>query len=213
MRRRSLAAIVVCALAAPLMFALIGGQPEFGSEAARAGEASAARAEGIRVRDATLRRTPTAWRLDARADIELPPAIRSGLDSGVPLEFVLAVSLREPRRFAPDRTLFDVERRYGLVYYELTRHYRVRSLDDGTARNYRSLGTALDGLGTLAGVSLGMPGANVSGRPGVDAVAPSPLVGRLSLTLDGRALPLPLQAPFGSAWQLSSRPHEWDVSS
>ena len=167
---------------------------------------------GIDVRETALRHTPDAWRLDARADIELPRAIRAGLDSGVPLEFVLEVRLAESRPFRPDPVLLDVTRRYGLVYYELTRHYRVRSLDDGTGRNYRSLGTALDGLGRFRGVALGEPGTSApdaSVEP--DSASAPPLRARLSLRLDGRALPLPLQSPFGSAWRLASEPRVWTL--
>lgn len=167
---------------------------------------------GIVVREAALRRTPGAWRLDARVDIELPRAIRTGLDSGVPLEFVMSLELAESRRFRPDPRLLDVERRYGLVYYELTRHYRVRSLDDGTGRNYRSLGTALDGLGSFDGVALNGLETSAPGGPGErDAGDAPPLVARFSLRLDGRALPLPLQSPFGSAWRLSSTPRVWTL--
>jgi len=167
---------------------------------------------GIVFREAGLRRTPGAWRLDAHAEIELPRAIRSGLDSGVPLEFVLEVELAESRRFLPDPVLLDVERRYGLVYYELTRHYRVRSLDDGTGRNYRSLGTALDGLGRFAGIALGGLETSAPGGPGERGTTGAPpLVARLALRLDGRALPLPLQSPFGSAWRLASASHVWTL--
>ena len=183
---------------------------------------------GIRIDAAALRPVADVWRLDARAGIELPAAIRAGLDSGVPLEFVLEVTLREPRRLAPDRVLLDVDRRYGLVYYELTRHYRVRSLDDGTGRNYRSLGTALEGLGTLDDVPLGAVGTELPshdpaergrvergprvGGPRVGGPdGAGRLVARIALRLDGRALPLPLQSPFGSAWRLAGRPLLWTL--
>ena len=112
----------------------------------------------------------------------------------------------------PDPVLLDVERRYGLVYYELTRHYRVRSLDDGTGRNYRSLGTALDGLGRFAGIALGGLETSAPGGPGERGTTGAPpLVARLALRLDGRALPLPLQSPFGSAWRLASASHVWTL--
>lgn len=166
----------------------------------------------IVVREAALRRTPSAWRLDARVDFELPPEVRTGLDSGVPLEFVLELTLREPRRLRPDRVLLDIERRYGLVYYELTRHYRVRSLDDGTARNYRSLTTALEGLGTLAGVSLGSLDVSAPGGPAErDGALAPPLAARLAVRLDHRALPLPLQSPFDATWRLASSPLIWTL--
>ena len=200
-------ALSLLVLAGALVLLRAGGVPAAGVLPAVPGAADADTG-GVVVREAALRRTPGAWRLDARVDIELPRAIRAGLDSGVPLEFVLSLELVEPRRFRPDPRVLDVERRYGLVYYELTRHYRVRSLDDGTGRNYRSLGTALDGLGTFDGVALNAPETSAPGGPDARDV---PLVARFSLRLDGRALPLPLQSPFGSAWRLSSTPRVWTL--
>ena len=198
-RRVALAALAAIALLALVRAALTGG--------ASAPSADGAEPGGIAVREAAVRRMPTAWLLDARADIELPPSIRTGLDSGVPLEFVLELSLSEPRVLRPDRRVLAVERRYGLVYYELTRHYQVRSFDDGTARNYRSLPTALGGLGTLRGVPLAGTGA---ATPSATAVTvPRTLRAALVLRLDEQALPLPLQSPFGSAWRLTSGAYAW----
>ena len=150
-------------VATPLLLALLLMSAAYAATAFRGG-ASEGEAGGIAVREASLRHRPSAWLLDARADIDLSPAIRAGLDSGVPLEFVLELSLREPRRLLPDRTLLEATRRYELTYYELTRHYRVRSLDDGSGRNYRSLPAALAGLGTLRGVPLGIIGGGGRGR-------------------------------------------------
>ena len=156
---------------------------------------------GIRIDAAALRPVADVWRLDARAGIELPAAIRAGLDSGVPLEFVLEFGLDEPRGLLPDRRVFAMTRRYGLFYYELTRHYRVRSLDDGTGRNYRSLPTALEGLGTLLGVPLGELGALPLGARSLRA--------ELVLRLDENALPLPLQSLVGATWRLRDGRHVW----
>jgi len=160
----------------------------------------AADGEGtIAVREATLRRQEASWLLDLRADIELSPEIRAGLDSGVPLEFVLELELNEPRRLLPDAVRLEAARRYELTYYELTQHYRVRSVDDGGGRNYRSLPAALDGLGTLRGVELG----------GLAPPLPLALDAELVLHLDQRSLPLPLQSLVGAAWRLDSGRHAW----
>lgn len=157
------------------------------------------------VQAASLQTDDASWALDARIDIELSPAIRAGLDSGVPLEFVLSLKVRERRAFRPDPTVLDLRRRYELVYYDLTRHYRVRSLADGTGRNYRSLPTALRGLGDLVGVPLG----SVDGLVGGSGKA---MRARLELTLDERALPLPLRSAGGASWKLPSERYEWTVS-
>jgi len=162
-------------------------------------------AEGrVVVQEASLQLDKASWELDARIEIELPPAIRAGLDSGVPLEFVLTLELSEQRAFRPDPTLLNLRRRYELVYYDLTRHYRVRSFDDGTGRNYRSLPTALRGLGDLDGVPLGPVDKRILGRGKL-------MRARLELSLDERALPLPLRSPGGSSWKLPSERLEWTV--
>ena len=158
----------------------------------------------IVVREASLRRQAASWLLDLHADIELSPEIRAGLDSGVSLEFVLELELKEPRLFLPDATRLEAVRRYELTFYELTQHYRVRSVDDGDGRNYRSLLAALDGLGTLRGVELsGSADAPVS-RP-----MPDTLEAELVLRLDQGALPLPLRSIVGAAWRLDSGRHLW----
>ena len=229
-RSPALVGALVVALGALVLVALRAPAPD-ATPRTDAG-AAAPDGPGVSVRAASLQRRPTSWLLDARVDIELPPTIRAGLDSGVPLEFVLDVALEEPRALLPDRRVLTANRRYGLVYYELTRHYRVRSFDDGTGRNYRSLPSALAGLGTLRAVPLGRDagdvaladgpadGAPVAGSDGargdgadggagdVDGGGRA-LRARLSLKLDGRALPLPLQSPFDASWRLPSAPFAW----
>jgi len=95
--------------------------------------------------------------------------------------------------YMPDKIVSTFERRYRLTFYELTRHYRVESMADGRRRNYRSLLSALDGLGTLRNELLGI---SVSER--LNESNRQPLVGTMRLQLDSRALPLPLQPLLAS---------------
>ncbi len=137
--------------------------------------------------------------LDAQADVVLPDAVREGLDSGVPLEFVVELTLAEPRTPWPDRRLMTEQWRYRLIYYELTRHYRINAIDGGESRNYRSLSQALDGLGSVQ-AELDPP--DQLGR-----------VATVSMRLDSNQLPLPLRPVLGglwpSSWALSSEAYSW----
>lgn len=190
----------------------------------------------IIISDARLTPVEGGWQLDARAEIRLSPVMRAGLDNGVPLEFAIDVALKQRRQWWFDRTVFAFEWRYTLAYYELTRHYRLQTgpvrmtqgeppvlrggrADDGeqgSSRNFRSLLTALDQMGTMRGIEL--PAANVqkaarkpAGRS-QGARAFERLDGELEIRLDDRALPLPLQPVFSSTWRLASEEFVWPLN-
>ena len=163
---------------------------------------------------ARLARLPDRLALDARAEVELPDPVRAGLDSGVPLEFVARLEVREPRALWPDPLRVAARWRYRLEYYELTRHYRLGSPDTDESRNYRSLLKALEALGTLRGLTVT---GGEGGAPGDDdAALPELRPGdraRLELELDTGALPLPLRPLVSSSWRVRSRPIAWRVGS
>jgi len=161
----------------------------------------------ITLSDVTLKAEADDWYLDADADIELPPTVRAGLDSGVPLQFTLTINLKSPRQYWFDETVAEFERRYRLTFYELTRHYRVEALANGGRKNYRSLLSALDGLGTLRSVAIGASGVNEIALEEGKA-----LVGNMRLQLDTHALPLSLQPLITSTWRLASEEYVWPIN-
>lgn len=156
--------------------------------------------------EVALRRDAGHFFLDARADFELPKTISSGLDSGVPLNFILTFRFVQPRRFWFDQTVAQHEQRYSINYYELTRHYRVQSLNTDVSRNYRSLSSALNGLGQINDLSLTLD--NVLG----DTVDSASLLAALDFRLDTSVLPLPLQPLIASSWRLASKEVVWSVN-
>lgn len=188
----------------------------------------------IDISDARLTPVSNGWQLDARAEIRLSPVMRAGLDSGVPLEFVVEVGLVQRRRWWFDHTVFVFERRYTLIYYELTRHYRLqagpvemikgeqlvvtgkRAIDgeEASSRNFRSLLTALDQMGTLRGIALhaGMLPRDTTPAGTARLPATERLQGVLTIRLDDRALPLPLQPVFSSTWRLASEEYVWPLN-
>ncbi|MBX2881321.1 MAG: DUF4390 domain-containing protein [Granulosicoccus sp.] len=159
----------------------------------------------IELTQISFRRLPEMLMLDAQADIVLPATMQAGLDNGVPLTFIMSVRLIQDRRWWFDRTVSSFEKRYTLTYYDLTRHYRVHAVDANVSQNYRSLSSALAGLGRFNGVSFAWHGESA---PIKNKKA---LTGTLRLHLDTAALPLPLQPLIRSNWKLASEEYQWQV--
>jgi len=157
----------------------------------------------IAVSSAQLRDSAGGWLLSADAEIELSREIRQGLDNGVPLQFIVDFRIKKPRTWWLDKVLVETEHRFSLIYYELTRHYRLQSVNTQQSRNYRSLLAALDDLGSIQGMTIERPtNFNDSGD----------LFGHISVRLDGKALPLPLQPLLSSTWRLASEDFTWSLN-
>lgn len=157
----------------------------------------------IEVSSAKLRNIDNGWALSADAEIALSRKIRQGLDSGVPLQFIVEFSIKRARSFWLDKTLLETEHRFSLTYYELTRHYRLQSVTTQQSKNYRSLLAALDDLGKLRDLVVARP-ANFE--------AAGSLTGYVNVRLDDKALPLPLQPLLTSTWRLASEDFTWSLN-
>ena len=123
-----------------------------------------ASADSIDITYAAVQADETKTVISANAIIELNSTIERGLRSGVPLEFVVDVKIVQPSRWWFEKTLVSAQRRYSLTYYELTRHYRVSVVDEDITVNFRSLLTALDYMGDIAGIPI-VDSDNTSGNP------------------------------------------------
>ena len=64
--------------------------------------------------DVSLIQDRNRFYLDAMVDIQLPITIQAGLDSGVPLIFVLTLQFLEPRKYWLDKQLETIEYRFSL---------------------------------------------------------------------------------------------------
>lgn len=166
----------------------------------------AADGSGIRLSNLQLEHHERKLLLSADASITLPATVEAGLDNGVPLTFVLSFSVIEPRVWWFDRTILEVQRRYTLTYYELTRHFRVSALETDVNRNFRSLSSALAGLGELDRTSFDL------NEQQLGSMAREGLVGKLDMSLLQSALPLPLQPIIRSSWTLQSPEYRWPVT-
>ena len=143
--------------------------------------------------------------LQAMARVELNATIEAGLQSGVPLHFNADVAIKKVRTWWWDKTVARYRRTYVLVYYELTRHYRISVVGEDVIRNFRSLLDALDFLGEIREMPL-EPFVNFNQRRKYYA--------QIRLSLDVGALPLPLQPQtlVSSAWRLSSEEYQWPIN-
>jgi len=182
----------------------------------------------IEIQTASLHESAAGWQLVAMADIQLSPEMRQGLNSGVPLQFIVDFRIRRDRAYWLDETVLEYQHRHTLTYYELTRHYRLQSLTTGESGNYRSLLAALERLGRLQGIVVQKPGGFEGG--GSDNVGSEriefdndgldedwfdnnkQLYGQLSVRLDDKALPLPLRSLLSSTWKLASGDFTWSLN-
>ena len=162
---------------------------------------------GIEVTSATLNMTEEQQLLlRANAHVDLPAIVQAGLDNGVPLTFILRLRVTEPRSYWLDKTVLDIQRQYILTYYELTRHYRVSALELGISRNYRSLSSALDGLGQLEPITVGLVPA------ALNQAQDTRLNASVEFRLSKSALPLPLRPIMRSNWTLVSEAYQWPLT-
>ena len=161
---------------------------------------------GVDFTEVVVEREAQQFYLNAEADIELSDSMRKGLESGVPLDFLLTLQFLKPRAFWFDQSIAQFRNRFSLTYYELTRHYRVHAVDSDTSHNYRSLSAALRGLGEFDKVAL----KRLDNTP-LPTVMDQYMAG-LSLKLDSQSLPLPLQPLITSSWRLASEEYQWLVN-
>ena len=167
----------------------------------------------IKLSDVLLQVESEQLYLSATADIDLPEPIRDGLDSGVPLDFILTLAFSQPRNFWFDRSLAAYQHRFRLTYYELTRHYRVYAMDTGVSRNYRSLFAAIEGLGTFKRLPVVLDGEDVVHKNTMQVLEQTNpgVMAALQFKLDSNSLPLPLQPLISSSWRLTSKEYQWLV--
>ena len=165
---------------------------------------------GIQLSNVTLDTQNSRLHLQADARVRLPPTVQAGLDSGVPLTFVLRLKLLQPQRLWFDTTVMDIARHYTLTYYELTRHYRVSELESDISRNFRSLSSALAGLGDMAAITVNLEPEQRQVL--FEAKSEDALQGSLVMRLSKSALPLPLQPIIRSSWTLVSEEYRWPLT-
>ena len=184
--------IVVLAVGAASLWHHFNGVPEGGQGV-------------IELSDMQLHLSQTGLNLHLAARVRLAPAVEAGLNSGIPLTFLIDLDVVRSRRWWLDKSVLAFQRRYTLTHYDLTRHYRVDSVDTGESRNYRSLSSALSGLGEMVHIS-----AELDTEQRV-LLSQQGLFASVNMQLSRAALPLPLQPIIRSSWTLVSEEYRWPI--
>ena len=154
------------------------------------------------VEHATLRPAGGSYVADARIDFAFSEDNFEAMRNGVALTVVVDIEVRRERGQWWDETLAAREIRYTIETNVLTGRYRLRNLDDGSARSYRSLEEMVETLGHLQSVP-------VVARERLSADAR--YTARIRARLDIEALPSPLRpiAYLSPKWRLNSGWFEW----
>ena len=156
------------------------------------------------VEHATLRPVGGNYVADARIDFAFSEDNLEAMRNGVALTVVVDIEVRRERGQWWDETLAAREIRYTIETNVLTGRYRLRNLDDGSARNYRSLEEMMETLGHLESVPV-----VARERLSTDAR----YTARIRARLDIEALPSPLRpiAYLSPKWRLNSGWFEWRI--
>ncbi len=161
--------------------------------------------------DVQLRIDADTLNLQTSAKVQLPPSVENGLYSGVPLTFVVQLDVQKPRSLWFPATIYTGQIHYTLTYYELTRHYRVSVVESNVSRNYRSLSSALSGLGELGTLRFSLEDQQQK-QLKLSVQNNKELTGSLSMRLSTSTLPLSLQPILRSVWKLASEEYRWSIT-
>ena len=156
------------------------------------------------VQHAALRPAGGAYVVDARIDFAFSEDNLEAMRNGVALTVIVDIEVRRERGQWWDETLATRQLRDRIETNVLTGRYRLRNLDDGSARNYRSLEEMLETLGHLQSVPI------VARERLSDD---SPYTARIRARLDIEALPSPLRpiAYLSPEGRLNSGWFEWRI--
>ena len=159
---------------------------------------------GFVVEHAALRTVGGTYVVDARIDFAFSEDNLEAMRNGVALTVVVDIEVRRERGRWWDETLVARELPYRIETNVLTGRYRVRNLDSGSTRNYRSLEEMTKTLGHLESVPI-IARARLSDDAHYAA--------RIRARLDIEALPSPLRpiAYLSPRWRLNSGWFEWRV--
>ena len=156
------------------------------------------------VEHATFHPVGGTYVVDARIDFAFSEDNLEAMHNGVALTVIVDVEVRRERGQWWNETLVAREIRYRIERNVLTGRYRIRNLDDGSVRNYRSLEEMTNALGHLES----MP---VIARERLSAGAR--FAARIRARLDIEALPSPMRpiAYLSPKWRLNSGWFEWEI--
>ena len=184
-------------------FGLVLGVAALSPTAGRA-EQAVPDTRGFVIEHAALRPAGGTYVADARIDFAFSEDNLEAMRNGVALTVIVDIEVRRERGQWWDEVLVARELRYRIETNVLTSRYQVRSLDDGSTRNHRSLDEMMEALGHLDAVP-------VIARERLSADAR--YAARIRARLDVEALPSPLRpiAYLSPSWRLNSGWFEWRI--
>ncbi|HET7728594.1 MAG TPA: DUF4390 domain-containing protein [Usitatibacter sp.] len=165
---------------------------------------SAAYAEGIGVRSATVELGEEGWQLNAEFDMQFSPRLEEAVNRGVSLSFVVEFEMARPRWYWFDEKPVVLSQTYKISYTPLLRQYRL-SVGNGTVyQNFSRFDEVTRVLSRLRGWHVADKGAFKK-----DQVYQA----SLRMRLDTAQLPKPFQlnAIASRDWTLASDWHRWSI--
>lgn len=162
---------------------------------------TASQAVNFDVHYAQIEKVGNGYILNAKIKYPLTPRVNEALDNGVPITFEQDIELihRIPilgRFWQWESTLWATTLRYELRYHALSKQYVMQSLDTQYQRNFPSLDSVLNALGSI----------NMLNLPPEHLEDIDDLILQIRSGLDLYALPIPMRpgALLSNKWQLSS---------
>ncbi|MEM7206554.1 MAG: DUF4390 domain-containing protein [Pseudomonadota bacterium] len=142
--------------------------------------------------------------LSCQSRLELPELAEEALINGLPLVFALTVEVARARAWWFDEVVATAAERFQIQHFELSRHYRVTRMSNGTSSTHSTLASALRQVGSLRQFPL---------IESQHLEEDSDYTGTLVLALDAGSLPLPLrpQVFLSPDWELQSEEFSWDI--
>jgi hypothetical protein len=117
---------------------------------------SPAAAEGLEgrfeVRSADLELKDGVYHLNARLDLPVSEAVRSGLADGVPLAIELDLDIERVRQLLPNSRVAELTQRYHLQYNAVSARYILRNDNSGQQESLGNIDAALDSLSEIRGL-------------------------------------------------------------
>ncbi len=166
--------------------------------------AVAARADTFRIVAADTRLTDGVYLLNAEVEFDLGQKPLEALNNGVPLVIENQIEILQRKNWLPDKTVASLSQRYQLKYHPLTEQFLVTNLNSGERQNFRTMGSALAGVGMVRNLpilddSLLNPKAEYRVRM------------RVGIDLEALPAPLRLLAYLSGEWRTRSQWQEWQL--
>lgn len=158
----------------------------------------------FQIKAAELQREGDRYVLTADIVYRFSEAAVEALKHGVPLTLDVRIQIKRKRRFLWDRTVLDDTLRFRLRYHALAKSFQIVNEKNGVQRNFATLETAVEALGSIRGLPVIKAKRIKTGKR---------YRARLRARLDIESLPLPLRpmAYLNPRWYLSSPWHTWQL--